>query len=284
MENEIYFRASGNGALMVDGRGAVITEKQLETIKDFETRLREGGKLTQNQRNELKRLKEKRDAPLELSDTAKQFVDDTWLFNEKGFYKKIKSPYIDKGLFGEEVGIDLLSEVDGNFYRKHDERKTKGNITGHCDILTNIGGKKIIMDLKCCWDPKTFKNSDFSKLYEWQGRSYMHLYDADEFWLRYVLIDCPEHLVNKQKEILWRQYYDDSMSIEEAQKLEEMMKPMFDQIDLNLVYSKNPNYSKEERIKTFKIKRDDEVFQKLLDRIPDALEYYKTIKLNDGLV
>jgi hypothetical protein len=281
MQTNILFRASGVGALMVDGRGAVITENQLQTIKDFETRLREGGKLTDKQKDELKRLKEKRDAPFELSDTAKQFIDDTWLWNEKGFFKKIKSPYIDKGIFGEEVGIDLLTELDGNFYAKNTERKTKGNLTGHCDINTKIDSKKIIQDVKCCWDAKTFKNAEWTKLYEWQGRTYLDLYDADEFWLRYVLIDCPPHLVQREKERLWRQYYDESMSMEEAQRLEEMMKPMFEQIERNLVYSSNSNYTLEERVKTYKITRDDVVFKQLLDRIPDALKYYNSIKLND---
>lgn len=281
MQTNILFRAYGVGALMVDGRGAVITEKQLQTIKDFETRLREGGKLTENQKDELKRLKEKRDAPFELSDTAKQFIDDTWLFDKKGFFKNIKSPYIDKGIFGEEVGIDLLTELDGNFYAKNTERKTKGNLTGHCDIITKIDSKIIIQDVKCCWDPKTFKNAEFTKLYEWQGRTYMDLYDADEFWLRYVLIDCPPHLVQREKDRLWSQYYDQSMSMEEAQSLEERMKPMFEQIERNLVYSSNSNYTLEERVKTYKITRDDVVFKQLLDRIPDALKYYNSIKLND---
>ncbi len=279
-ENQIYLRSSSSGKIMTDGRGSGITEKQLETINKHQAVLRSGVSITEKQKTELKRLVEKREAPFELSDTAKSAIEKMWLLNEKGFYKDIKSKFLQKGTFGEEDGLNLLSEIDGRFYKKNTERIHKGNRTGECDNFFTLEGKKIIQDVKCCWDAETFMNSDFTKDYEWQGRDYMDLYDADEFWLRYCLVDCPEHLVVKEKEYKWRQFYSDSMSDEEQDNLEEKMKPIFDQIERNLVYSKNPLYSKQERVKTFKIKRDDNIFQKYLDRIPHALKYYNTITLN----
>lgn len=281
MSKQILFRSHGIGALSVDGRGSVITDLQLEKLKDFEGRLRMGGKLTDNQKAEMFRLREKRDAPFELSDTAKQYVDDTWLEREKGFVKRIKSPYLEKGIFGEEIGLNLLSELDGRFYEKNTERVSKGNITGECDNKFTFNGKKIVQDVKCCWDAKTFKNSELNFLYEFQGRSYLDLYEADEFWLRYCLVDCPPHLVNREKEIEWRKFYDNSMSDVEAQQLEEMMQPIYDQIDRNLIYTNNPAYKLEERVKTIVITRDDVIFEeRILSRIPYALDYYKTIRLN----
>lgn len=283
MSKDIYFRSSASGKIMTNGQGTVVTEKQLEMIKDYETRLREGGKLTEIQKGTLKDLKAKRDAPFQLSDTAKQAVEDVWLWHEKGFYKDIKSPYLEKGIFGEELALSLLTEIDGRFYEKNTQRIYKDNRTGEWDNKFTLNGKKIIQDTKACWDTKTFKNSDMDAGYIWQGRDYMDLGEADEFWLRYVLIDCPPHIVAREKERKWREFYDNTMSDAEAQLLEEKVEPLLQQIERNLVYSTNELYTKEERVKTFRITRDDLIHKQYLDRIPHCLDYYKTIKLNDGL-
>lgn len=279
--SEILLRASGIGALATDKQGAVITENQLEKIEYLQDKIREGKSLTANQQKELQALKEKRDNPFELSDTAKRFVEEIWLRLQKGFVDQVKSKYTDKGIFGEEDSISLLSKVDGRFYQKNDERITKGNITGECDIFWEEGGVKYVDDVKSCWSPKTFMSSDLDKLYEWQGRAYLHLYDADVFRLRYCLEDCPEHLVKKEKERIWYKYYSNSMSDTEADKLEKSLEPLFLQIERNLIFSTSGKYTEKERVKTFIVQRDDDLFkEKILDRIPYAVEYYKSITLN----
>lgn len=278
---EILFRSSGIGALATDKRGAVITDKQLEQIDYLNGKVRSGKSLTQNQKDELAILKAKRDAPIEMSDTAKTFVEDVWLLNEKGYYRQLDTKYTDKGIFGEEDAISLLTEVDGIFYKKNTERIIKNHISGECDINTIIEKIKTVEDTKCSWDPRTFMNATLDPLYEYQGRSYMYLYDAEQFWLRYCLIDAPAHIVAKEKDRLWYKFYSNSMDDKTAQQLEEKLKPMFDQIDRNLVFSTSGKYTPQERVKTFKVERDDQLFkEKILDRIPAAIDYYKTITLN----
>ena len=279
--NEITFRASGIGALMTDGRGTTLTENMLKELEDFKIRLREGGKLTDPQKKKFDDYLARQNAPFELSDTAKSFVRENWLWNEKGFYKSIKTDFTDKGIFNEEEGISLLSEVTGNFYKKNAVRKYKGNKTGECDIEFKTEGKKIILDVKNCWDAKTFINAKPDKLYDAQGDTYLDLYDADEFWLCYTLTDCPPHLLNKQKERLFNEYRDYSMTVEEMQGLEDKLQPMFEQIERNLVYSNSQLYTKEERVKIIKYVRCDERIKAIDERIPHALDYYQTIKLND---
>jgi len=279
--NEIYFRSSSSGKIMTNVQGGVITEIQLDELKKYQTKLREGGNLTDIQRAKMNELKAKKDKPFELSDTAKGAVEDVWRWNEKGYYEQIKSKYLDKGIFGEELGFSLLTDVDGRFYTKNTQRVYKDNRTGEWDNKFTLNGKKIIQDVKCCWDTKTFMNSKLDADYVWQGRDYLDLGEADEFWLRYCLVDCPEHIVAREKEYKWREFYSNDMSDEEAQLLEEKVKPLLDQIERNLVYSNNELYTKEERVKTFKITRDDLEHKKYLDRIPYCLDYYKTIRLNN---
>lgn len=275
MENveNILLRASGIGALMTNKKGAGITENQLATLNDYESRIREGGKISSKQKETMIAYQNKRDAPFELSDTAKSFVEKAWLLNNKKFYKSNENKYTDKGTFTEEDCITLISDIDVRFYKKNTERITKGNLTGECDVNSMIDSSRVIQDVKSCWDPETFMNADLKNLYEWQGRTYMYLYGGDKFWLRYCLVDCPGHIYDNEVYKLKQKYDIIDHSLEEV-------KPLFDQLKRNLIFSDNENYTKEERVKTYKIERDDEKMQTLLDRIPAAIKYYNSIKLN----
>lgn len=275
MAEQILFRASGIGALMVEGRGATITENQLATLNDFEDRIRGAGKpLTEAQTKTYMELKAKRDAPPQLSDTAKRFIESMWLFNKKGYYEELKNKQVMKGLQNEDNGIGLISDVeDLSFTMKNTERITVGNITGECDINTIINGKKVIKDVKCSWSPKTFMGGDLNTIYEWQGRAYMHLYDADEFHLHYVLTDCPDNLFENEVWKLKNRY--GIIDIDD-----EAVKPLFDQLRRNLIFTDNPAYTKEERVKTFVIQRDLDKEKALLAKIPMAIEFYNSITLN----
>ena len=273
-QETILFRASGFGALMTEGKGQSLTENQVKLLEDFEKRKSgEGKPLTEKQNEEYERLLKIKNAPPQLSETAKGFMEQMWLMNKKGFYEGLDNRYIGKGLLNEEDGIELVSDVEGNFYIKNTDRITKDNLTGEADIVTEINGKRIIKDIKSSWNPKTFMNGDLSNLYEYQGRCYMYLYDAEEFHLHYTLTDCPAHLFENEVWKLKNRY--GIIDIDE-----ENVKPLFDQLRRNLIFSDNPAYTKEERVKTFVIKRDREIELKMLEKIPMAVEYYHSITLN----
>ena len=287
MENEILFRASGAGALMTNKQGATITETQLSYIDNLiyerDNGVNKAGnkvKWTDKKQEDLTELIRKRDAPPELSDTAKAFVRKVWLQIEKGVRIDIKSKFLDKGLYREEDGITLKSENDGVFYVKNEERRTNSDHTGECDIFKELNDKKIVIDIKCSWSPETFMNATTDPIYEWQGRIYMELWDADEFHLSYCLVDAPEHLVQREKDNAKYKYYSGDMTDEELNNLENMMQPIYDQIDRNMVYSDNPTFSKKERVKTFIYYRDKEKMKLMAERVKMARDYYKTITLN----
>lgn len=271
---EILFRASGISALMTEGRGVVITPKQLELISYYEEKISNGKSLTPNQQTDYDTLIAKRDAPPQLSDTAKRFIEQMWLQNEKGYKNISSNRYTEKGLYNEDDEISLVEEVEGLFLiEKNDTRVTKGNITGEADVVTVINGVKVIKDVKGSWDAMTFMNGDLSSAYEWQGITYMYLYDADEFHLHYCLMDCPQHLFENE---VWKLKNRFNIIDETAPEVEGL----FAQLKRNLIYSDNPAYTKEERVKTYVIKRDLDKEKLLLSKIPLALDYYKSIKLN----
>lgn len=280
---EILFRSSGIGSLMVEGRGVVLTENQKATLQDYKERDAGNGKpLTDKQKMDFEVLLSKENAKPELSDTAKRFIEKMWLFNEKGYYDELDNKFIEKGNLNEIDGIVLISDVENSFYSKNDMRKTLGNITGEADIICTIDGKKVIKDIKSSWSPITFMAGNLTTLYEWQGICYMMLYDADEFHLHYCLTDTPRHLIEKEKERQFYKYFNKQLTDAEIESLELSLVPIYEQIEKNMNFSEG-NYTKEERVKTFKIQRDKEKEKLLLEKIPLAIEYYKSITLNQIL-
>lgn len=288
IEEEVLFRASGSGALMTNKQGTVFTETQRARISELLQEKLTGLNVNGNKvkfegtkkPEELAELIAKRDAPPELSDTAKAFVRKIWLQIKKGVYIDIKSKYLDKGLYAEEDAITLISDVDGVFYVKNDERLSNANHTGECDVYKEFPNKKIIIDTKCSWSPETFMNAEPDINYEWQGQIYLELWDADEFHLKYCLVDAPPHLVQREKDNAKWKYYSADMTDAELDLFEKAMEPIYDQIERNMVYSNNPAFTKEERVKTFVFYRDREKMKLMAERVKMAREYYKTITLN----
>lgn len=266
-----------------------LTAKQAEKRDDYKKRLITPKGLTETQNKELLALIERRDAKPKLSEGGKSEVKKLWRQNEKGFKEEINTPKVNKGKDSEEVAINLVSDIDGITYYKNKERVTKGNITGECDIIKthrkfmlndeSFENIKIVDDIKNSWNTRTFMDAKLSSLYEWQGRGYMYLYDADLFRLRYCLVDCPDHILhgeyNKWK---WNNnIIDDSLP---------EYKDTIDQFYKNYKYADlrdekgNLVYSKEEREKRFHVVRDFNLEAVMLQAVELAVEYYQTITLN----
>ena len=289
MEAEkVLFNASSAGALLTEKQGAKITVAQLQRISELEkerdTGLNANGNKVKfdgtKKPEELAELIAKRDAPPELSDTAKTLVKRMWLKYEKGIYTNLKNKYVEKGNLMEEDSISLVSEVENSIFVKNTERIENEYFTGEADIIKDLENKRLIIDTKTSWSAETFMEAKPTLNYEVQGQIYMNLYDADEFELKFCLVDTPEHLIQREKDSLKWKYYSNEMSDVELDLLEKSLEPLYEQIDRNMRFSNNPSINKEECIKTFYFKRNDEIYEKLVEKVKLAREYYKTITLN----
>ncbi len=287
----ILFNASSAGALLTEKQGQRFTEVQFARIKELENERDLGININGNKvkfdgtkkPEELAELIRKRDAPPELSDTAKTFVKKTWLKYEKGIYSQIKSKYLDKGILKEEDNISLVTDVEGVMYVKNEERKNNNYFTGEADIVKDFEDKRLIIDIKTSWNSETFMASKPTLDYEVQGQIYMELYDAEEFQLKFCLCDTPEHLVQWEKDSAKSKYYSVDMTDAELDLLEKSMQPIYDQIDRNMIFSDNPKIDKKECIKTFYFKRDRNMYAKLVEKVELARIYYATLTLNTKL-
>lgn len=252
-----------------------LTPTQMKKRDDYKKRLVTLKGLTLKQEEHLQELQDRDGAEPELSVGAKTYLKEVWLWHEKGFREDISSKHIRKGLQAEEDALKLISIVDGVMYAKNEERKTMNHITGECDANTYFKEikKRVIDDTKCSWNPKTFMSADLTTLYEWQGRSYLYLYDADIFRLRNCLVDCPPDVyADELKKFCWNNNIID-------ETLDEY-KELIEQFERNFMYEHSGNYTQEERVKTFVLEREEELEEILLKSVELGIEYYQTITLN----
>lgn len=264
--------------------GGTLTPKQMENRDEYKARLTRFKELTPNQEATLQKYKEQNAKPPELSQGAKTYVKEVWLKYEKGFEEEVTDKKLRKGLQAEEDAINLISYVDGVMYVKNEERVYKNHLTGECDVKTEFKDMPtedgqgtvdalVIDDTKCSWNPRTFMSATLTTGYEWQGRAYLYLYDADIFRLRHCLVDCPPDVYADEYKKFCFQHniIDDTMP---------EYKEAIAQFKRNYLYEDSGLYTQEERVKTFAFERDFDLEQVLLTSVKLAVEYYKTITLN----
>lgn len=146
---------------------------------------------------------------------------------------------LEKGIRCENESIELYNEVHDTFYIKNVERITSGLLTGECDLLDTK--ESLVIDIKTAYSKKTYPlRLKMSKLYEWQLRAYMHLYDVNQAELAYCLVDTPADLISQKDPEHWH-----IMS------------------DVPLKY----------RVSTLRIERDLEKEQQLLNRLALCSQY-----------
>ena len=138
--------------------------------------------------------KTKAEGPLSVG--AKTYIRELAQQEIFGVEFEFSSKETQKGIEVEDQSIALLNRVRGLSLQKNTERKTNGLITGECDLYD--AARKRGHDLKSSWSAKTFpgwtKDCE-DKLYEWQMRGYMWLWDADEWEVNYALVDTPDRLI-----------------------------------------------------------------------------------------
>ena len=230
MENKILFRCSGTGALM--------TEPKLKSDKDAGN----------------------------LSETAKTFVQDKWLFDTFGFAESIKNQYMDKGNECEQDSMDLVTQVlEGGFRSRYNTKLQNDYVIGTPDIVL----QDCVEDIKTSWNLKTFFNAELSKMYFAQAQCYMWLTGKEKYRLIYSLVPTPQSMVLNECEKLVYKYgknYDNEDYIAECQQIQQN----------NDLIKEIPT---EKRVKVFAFDYEPEYIETLKNKIEKAREYYNTLKL-----
>lgn len=258
-------RCSSLGHIMTDAKGAGITEKQLETLKDLAIKKLEKG-LTDKQEITLSDLVAKRDAPPVLSETAKTYLRDWFIAEKFGRVHEFTNKFCEKGIAVEDEAIELYSRVSGRkFIKKNEDQLEDEWITGTPDIIMDI-----VTDIKASWDIFTFPLfSDHveNKLYYAQLQGYQRLTEKNGGALAYCLVDTPEELIHKEvNRAKWNAV--GTLSEEDEMKLYELA-------EKNMKFSDIPEKT---RVKIFDVPRDEEFISKIPQRVELCREYIKTLE------
>ncbi len=138
--------------------------------------------------------KTKAEGPLSVG--AKTYIRQLAAQEIFGVDFEVSSKQMEKGILVEAESIALINRVRGLSLTKNTERKANEFITGECDLFD--AAHKRGHDAKSSWSAATFPGwivDCEDKLYEWQMRGYMALWDAAEWEVNYCLINTPEHLI-----------------------------------------------------------------------------------------
>ena len=131
-----------------------------------------------------------------LSVGAKTYIRELAAQEIFGVEFEISSKAIEKGIEVEGDSIDLLNSVRGLSLFKNTERKSNDFITGECDLFDSEAKRG--HDIKSSWSIATFPITVADcedRLYEWQMRGYMALWNADEWEVNYCLVGTPDRLI-----------------------------------------------------------------------------------------
>jgi hypothetical protein len=131
-----------------------------------------------------------------LSQGAKTYIRQLAAQEIFGVDFEISSKQIEKGIEVEPESLALLNRVRGLQLVKNSERRQDDFLTGECDMFDTP--RRRGHDLKSSWSVATFPIVEadcIDKLYEWQMRGYMRLWDAHEWEVNYCLVNTPERLI-----------------------------------------------------------------------------------------
>lgn len=234
MKTAPLFRASSVGRLMTGALkvDAGLLTEEIEAIQAKKKR-------TDEEKQALAKALE-----MSLSVGAKTFVRELATQAIFGVDFEVSSKAMQKGVQCESESIALLNEVCGLSLAKCETRITRGGLTGEADCINRSA--RTGYDLKTSWSVATFPafNEDRKdSLYEWQARAYMALYDLDNYYVVWCLVDTPEELIGHE--------------------------PM----QLHAV----GHIPKHLRVTTWHIERDRELEKAMFRKIQVATDYYKTV-------
>lgn len=186
------FRCSSLGLIMTDAQ-SVDDQFVTEEIAAIQRKT----KRTDEEKAVLQAAKDK-----SLSAGAKTFIESLAKEAMYGFCEVVTGKYMDKGLIVEDQSIELYNAVHFTNYVKNTERRSDEHITGECDII--VPGVKGI-DIKSSWSLATFPATaaaGHDKLYEWQCRGYMRLWDVPVWEVAYCMVNTPDELIKYEQEEL----------------------------------------------------------------------------------
>lgn len=193
---------------------------------------------------------------------CEQWVKESIYKKRKDFYSK----YTDKGNSMEQDAIDYVAKAQGwGLVAKNQERLEDFFMIGTPDLVLNDK----VVDIKNSWDCFTFPlfDSEPNKDYYWQLQCYMALTEKTKAELIYVLMDAPEHLIDKEALFESRNRGEQEVSMD-----------IYDEVKERMTYSHLPDHL---RIKIFQIERNESDIDLIRERVEMCRSYISKLTSAD---
>jgi len=194
------------------------------------------------------------------------------IYNQEkyGRKKEIITKAMDKGRIVEDASISMYSKLDGIIYFKNDEQLENEWFTGHPDVFSgkDIYHADTVDDMKNSWELDSFtpwliEGADKSGIC--QLNVYYSLTGAKSGSLVRALMDCPpEILEGEKRKLLYSMNVISEFSPDYVKACEELVK--------NLTF---PDIPEQERLIKITVPRDEELIQKMKDKVPVMREWLK---------
>jgi hypothetical protein len=181
----MLFRCSSIGKLMTDAQSV-----DPKYMTDALAEIARKKKRTDEEQAQIDAAKEK-----SLSAGAKTYIRELAAQSIFGVDFEVSSKAMEKGILVEDESIELVNRVHGLSLVKNTVRRSNEYITGECDLFDPV--TRIGRDIKSSWSLATFPllpSDCYDKLYEWQMRAYMMLWDAEQWAVDYCIVETPDHL------------------------------------------------------------------------------------------
>ena len=261
--SKALFRCSCIGKIMTEGKGSVVTEKQMQELE----RLQGLPKRTEKQEATIAEIIAKMNAPAKLSDTCISYLKEVYVFQKYGKEPvggAERSIYTKKGKLVEEESIMMLSRIDDMDYSKNDKRFTNDYLSGEPDIIVSKDGvASKIIDIKSSYDFATLLSnygSSLNPLYHAQVMGYMALTGATEAEIAYCLVSMPQEIINGERR---RIFYAMNPLTEE----DPLYKKAIERMENNYTFDEVPIT---ERVLRFPVQRNEEFIQTVYKSIEEC--------------
>lgn len=259
-------RCSSIGLIMSNSKdNPSITEKQTEELAELEKK----EALTKKQKEKMAELllKKENSKKVILSDSCVSYLMEWYAEKTAGKLpvdrETMDLDAISKGKLMEEDSLLLLSNVDGYYYEKNEERVSNEYLTGEPDTFVgeHIINAEAIIDTKSVWDYPTYLkqiNAKLQPIYVSQIKGYGDICNTQELYVAKCLVNMPEEMIESYKT---RMAYKLKLDVNDIgflnyfDKLEQSMR--FDDIEERLRVHKT-------KVEPFTILEKQQVYDRVL--------------------
>jgi hypothetical protein len=199
----------------------------------------------------------------ELSATCKGELIKIYNQLKYGRKKDITTKHMDKGNRCEPESIAMYSRVMNQYYEKNEVQLENEWFTGNPDIFLgkDIYHAEEVDDIKSRWDLDTFSPKLIEKIdkgEELQLQVYLCLTGAKKGAIVNTLVSAPFEIIEAEKRKL---LYSMNVATEIAPEYIEAAL----ELEFNMVFD---DISEEERIIRQEVERNDDLIQKMKDKVP----------------